>query len=262
MTNRDELVETWKREEQAPFSGWDFHHLDGRMLEEHPPWSYAARAAELMDRATSLLDMGTGGGERLLALRENWPEKVVATEDYTPNVQLATDRLAPLGVRVVETSLNRYTPMPFADAEFDLVLNRHSGTNPSEVARVLAPGGTFLTQQVHGLWAQDLIAAFGAEPAWPHATLENKVRRLQNVGLTILVAEEWSGAFAFTDVGAIVYYLKAIPWVVDSFSVETHLEHLFALQDRLERGEGLVFEARKYLVEARKDAPTGERINQ
>ncbi len=34
-------------------------------------------------------------------------------------------------------------------------------------------------------------------------------------------------------------------------------EELLALQDRLERGEGLVFEARKYLVEARKPGSLG-----
>jgi SAM-dependent methyltransferase len=253
MKRRASLVEAWKDEEQAPFTGWNFRYLDGRMVEEQPPWSYSTRAAELMGRAGAVLDMGTGGGERLLALRDRWPRKVVATEDYAPNVKLATERLEPLGVRVVEAALNRYTPMPFADGEFDLILNRHSGTHPGEVARILAPGGTFLTQQIHGLYAQDLLAAFGAEPPWPHATMENKVRRLKEAGLTIVVAEEWSGAFSFTDVGAIVYYLKAVPWLVDGFSVETHLNYLLALQDRQERGEGLVFEARKYLVEARKD---------
>ena len=252
MKSRDKLVETWKREEQEPFTGWDFSYLDGRMVEEQPPWSYPARAAELMQGASSVLDMGTGGGERLLELREYWCGKVVATEDYPPNVKLATERLAPLGVKVVDAPLNRFTSMPFSDSEFDLILNRHSGSNPNEVARTLAPGGTFLTQHVHGLWAQDLIAALDAEPRWPHATLENKVHGLEDAGLTILVAEEWSGALSFTDVGAIVYYLKAVPWLVDGFSVETHLDHLLALQHRLERGEGLVFEARKYLVEAHK----------
>lgn len=29
----DKLIEAWKREEQQPFSGWDFSYLDGRMLE-------------------------------------------------------------------------------------------------------------------------------------------------------------------------------------------------------------------------------------
>ncbi len=35
--NLNELVQAWKREEQQPFSGWDFSHLDGRMIEEQVP---------------------------------------------------------------------------------------------------------------------------------------------------------------------------------------------------------------------------------
>jgi SAM-dependent methyltransferase len=247
------LVETWKREEQQPFAGWDFSHLNGRMVEEQPPWSYPARAAELMRQASSVLDMGTGGGERLLELKEHWPAKVVVTENYPPNVKLATERLAPLGVRVVEVSLTDADRLPFADGEFDLILNRHSDMNPGEVARVLAPGGTFLTQQVHGLWGQDLLAVFDAEPLWPEETLAHTASRLEAAGLTIVTAEEWSGNFSFTDVGAIVYYLKAIPWLVPGFSVETHLAPLLALQSRLESGQGLVFEAGKYLIEALKE---------
>ena len=204
--DRDKLVETWKAEERYPFSGWDFSHLDGRMVEGQPPWPYRARAAELMARSSSVLDMGTGGGERLLALQAHWPKKVAVTEDYGPNVKLATERLGPLGVEVFDVALNRFTPMPFADGEFDLVLNRHSGTNPGEVARILAPGGVFLTQQIHGLWAQDLLAAFDAKPPWPHATLESKMTRLEAAGLRIVVEWEWAGALAFADVGAIVYY--------------------------------------------------------
>lgn len=244
------LVEAWRREEQQPFSGWDFSYLTGRMLEEEHPWSYPARAAELMQQSSAVLDMGTGGGERLLELRAYWPKKVAVTEDYPPNLELVTKRLAPLGVRVENVSLTIYDPMPFADGEFDLVLNRHSGFNAGEVARILAPGGTFLTQQVHGLWAQDLLAVFGAKPQWPEATLYNNADILKAAGLTIVRAEDWSGKLTFTDVGAIAYYLKAVPWLVPGFAVDTHLECLLELQARLERGEGLAFEAGKYLIEA------------
>ena len=69
--DREPMIAAWRREEQAPFAGWDFSHLDGRMIEEQAPWSYLARAAELMDQVSAVLDMGTGGGERLLALREH-----------------------------------------------------------------------------------------------------------------------------------------------------------------------------------------------
>ena len=254
--NPDKLVGTWKCEEEQLFSGWDFSCLDGRMLEEQAPWSYSSQAAELMRRSLYVIDLGTGGGERFQKLQEYWPKKVVATEEYLPNLKLATERLSPLGAKVVDVRLTDYDPMPFADSEFDLVLNHHSAFNPHEVARILAPGGTFLTQQVHGLWAYDLLAAFDAKPQWPEATLEKYAPQLKAAGLTIINADEWSGQLSFTDVGAIVYYLKAVPWLVPGFSVETHLKHLFKLQGRLDSGDELAFVARKYLIEARKGLPS------
>jgi SAM-dependent methyltransferase len=246
------LIASWKQEEQQPFSGWDFSYLDGRMLEDQPGWSYSARAAELLKQAASVVDLDTGGGERFLKLREHWPGKVVATENYPPNVKLASERLAPLGVQVLRVELTDFGPLPFADQEFDLVLNRHSSFNPAEVARVLTAGGTFLTQQIHGLWAADLLAAFDASPQWPEAAPEKYLPRLRAAELEIIDAREWSGKLAFTEVGALVYYLRAVPWLVPGFSVETHLKNLFQLQKQLEEQDRLVFTARKYLLEARK----------
>jgi hypothetical protein len=144
--------------------------------------------------------------------------------------------------------------MPFLDGEFDVVLNRHAPFNAFEVTRILSPGGTFLTQQVHGLWAYDLLAAFDAKPEWPEATLDKYVPRLKQAGLKIIDTQDWSGRLMFTDVGAIVYYLKAIPWLVPDFSVETHLKYLLALQERLENQKLLSFVSKKYLIEARKES--------
>ena len=206
-----DLLEHWKREEAQLFIGWDFSYLDGRMLEEQPPWSYSLRASELMGQASSVLELDTGGGERFLKLREHWPPKVVATEHYPPNFKLATERLSPFGAQVIDIELSDFNPMPFEEAEFDLVLNRHAAFNPNEVARVLTTGGTFLTQQAHGLWAVDLLAAFDARPQWPNATAERYLPRIKDAGLEIINHQDWCGKLIFTDVGAIIYYLKAVP---------------------------------------------------
>ena len=250
--NQNEQIERWKREEAQPFTGWDFSHLDGRMIEDQAPWSYSSRAAQLMRQSSSVLDLGTGGGERLLNLREYWPGRVVVTEDYPPNFKLAVDRLSPFGVTVLDVPLTDDDPMPFRDNEFDLVLDRHAGFNSNEVGRILTLGGTFLTQQIHGLWAADLLAVFDAKPQWPDSTLEKYVPRLKSARLQIVDTQEWSGHLAFTDVGAVVYYLKAVPWLVPGFSVQSHLKYLVQLQNHLDAGKELVFTARKYLIEARK----------
>jgi hypothetical protein len=73
--DRDVLVASWIREEGQPFTGWDFSYLDGRMLQEQAPWSYSTLTAERMRHASAVLDMGTGGGERLLALRVQIPDR-------------------------------------------------------------------------------------------------------------------------------------------------------------------------------------------
>jgi len=248
----DELIDGWLREEQQPFTGWDFSHLDGRMIVEQEPWSYLDRAAELMGQSASVVDLDTGGGEKLLTLRDHWPARVVATEDYAPNYELASGRLSSLGATVVRTPVSDTAAMPFADGEFDLVLNRHAAFNAHEVGRILSSGGSFLTQQVHGMWAWDLLAAFDAKPRWPDATPAKYVPLLEAAGLAVRTVEEWEGRLTFTDVGAIVYYLKAAPWEVPGFTVKTHLPHLLALQRRLEAGENLAFHAAQYLIEATK----------
>lgn len=249
--DRSGLQDQWVQEEHQPFSGWDFAHLEGRMISGEPPWSYPDRARVLMRSAASMVDIDTGGGERLLELRDSWPKKVTATEGYPPNVRLATERLAPLGVSVVEAE-STGQPLPFADGAFDLVLNRHAGINVPETARILKSGGTFLTRQVHGMWAHDLMAFFNAKPQWPWATAAKYAPELESAGLKIVAVKEWEGSIAFTDVGAIVYYLRAVPWLVPDFSVRKYLNQLHGLQDRLDAGTPLSFFAANYLIEARK----------
>ncbi len=252
MNAPTDLLAAWRAEEQAPFTGWDFSHLAGRMHEEDPPWSYPARAGELLPRAHAALDIGTGGGERLLALRAQWPPVLVATEDYPPNVLLSASRLAAQGGHVVVAPAGAAGALPFRPGAFEVVLNRHAGLNPPEIARVLAPGGIFYTQQVHGLWAQDLSALFGARPPWPDSTPEKYVPELKAAGLAVTHAQEWRGRLSFTDVGAIVYYLRAVTWLVPGFSVDAHVETLLDLHARRQRGAPLSFAARLYVIEAAK----------
>jgi SAM-dependent methyltransferase len=253
MSGQDALIESWQREEQEPFVGWDFSYLDGRWQEETPPWSYTDIVRAHLPQTDSLLDLGTGGGERLLKFQDLWPSKTVATEEWEPNFLLAMERLTPLGAEVVRANGDEVSPLPFHDESFGLVISRHTAYNLAEVERVLQPGGIFLTQQVDGRWLQDLVRLMGAEPQWSYFTLNYTLGKLLNeTNLQLQLAESWMGYLTFYDVGAIVYYLKAVPWSVEGFSVETHLDKLLALQARLARGESLRFKIGKLMLKAQK----------
>src|SRR5882757_8358574 len=132
-------------------TGWEFAWLDGRAVGSEPSWSYPDLARPLLRRAYGLLDLDTGGGE-LLAELAPLPPHTVAVEGWAPNTPVARDRLAPFGVSVL-------TELPGGEEEFDVVLSRHGRLPVKDIARLLRPGGTLLSQQV----GSDDLAALNAE---------------------------------------------------------------------------------------------------
>jgi SAM-dependent methyltransferase len=236
--------------EQA-FSGWDFSWLHGRWHEPDPAWDYR-RLVEVRARgATSLLDMGTGGGEFLASLSP-LPARTCATEGYAPNVPLARKRLAPLGIDVVTVSNDAALPLE-ADA-FALVINRHESYDAAEVRRILEPGGRFLTQQVGPRNCVQLSQYFGApvDPDVRAWTLQDPASELERAGLRVRRVEEQYLECTFFDIGAVVYYLKVIAWQVPDFTIERYHDRLFAMHQQIERDGAFYATSHRYLIEALK----------
>ena len=248
-----DLLALWKAEEQRPFVGFNFSYFADKWIDETPPWSYEDQVRALMLEAQSVLDIGTGGGEKLLAFRDVWPGQVTVTEGHPPNLQLARDRLEPLGVTVVENSETLEGEMPFDNGAFDLVINRHAAFNIVEMERILRTGGIFLTQQVDGRNLSDLSDAFETKQPWTYFTLDFVLQEIEKTNLVVETAEEWTGQTTFEEIGTLVYYLKAIPWTVPGFSVETHQQYLLKLQRRLEKEKALSFTKKLMLLKAKKE---------
>ena len=75
---------------------------------------------------------------------------------------------------------------------------------------------------------------------------------MRNSGLVLTQAEEWRGEMGFRDVGAIVYFIKAIPWQVPDFDIDKDIHCLEKLHHKLENGERLVYTQIRYLFRAEK----------
>ena len=123
------------------------------------------------------------------------------------------------------------------DAAFDFILNRHEAFAASEVARVLAPGGRFLTQQA------------GSGPDQLHALLGLRAQRRPAFDLDLLVGQAVRAGLAvedaragnlekirFADVGALAWYLRMVPWAVPGCDVTSYRQ---ALEAATARGLGI-----------------------
>ncbi|MBI2971693.1 MAG: methyltransferase domain-containing protein [Candidatus Aenigmarchaeota archaeon] len=251
MSKKDELIRQWKSDENAPFQGWNFSYLKGRYKEGEPNWNYKSIAKRLIKKSDSVLDMATGGGEAFSEILTAFKrKKAVAIEGYKPNASVARKNLRKQGVKVIYA--NETKKLPFKDEEFDLVLNRHGGFNANELARIISSGGLFFTQQVDGRNLKDLMKEFETVPKWESNTLSNVSKQLKHVEFEIVKAEEWEGKTIFKDVGALIYFLRAIPWIVDDFSFKKHRTTLERFQKRIESKGKLEFTARRFLILAKK----------
>jgi hypothetical protein len=76
--------------------------------------------------------------------------------------------------------------------------------------------------------------------------------QLEAAGLRVVAGEAGSATTTFADAGAFAYWLRAIPWIVEGFSVSAHRAALTALQRRLEEEGPLTIEEPAFVLEAEK----------
>jgi SAM-dependent methyltransferase len=249
----DELREIWKKEEDcAHIQGWDFSHIRGRYEEvDCLPWNYGEIVRSFLRDDMKLLDCDTGGGEFLLSLRHPYAN-TAATEGYPPNVRLCMERLLPLGIDVRECS--DASRIPFADASFDMIINRHGDFCAREIGRLLRPGGLFVTQQVGSDNDRELVRMVLPDAAkpFPHENLKEQRAGFAGAGFEILQADEAFGPICFYDVGAFVWFARIIEWEFPGFSVDRCFDRLLRLQQVIERDGRISGTTHRYLIVARK----------
>ncbi len=237
----------------APVEGWDFSWLEGRATEERPSWGYQRLMSRRLAATSAALDIDTGGGEAL-AGAESFPATMAATESWPPNVAGATKLLHPRGVVVVATSGE--PPLPFGDQGFELVVSRHP-ICPwwTEIARVLTPGGSYLAQHVGPRSAFELVEYFlGPQPqAHPRAP-EVEAAAAQAAGLEVVELRNERLQMHFFDVGAVVYFLRKVVWMVPDFTLDAYRDRLHQLHQHIQTDGPFVAYSSRTLIEARKPA--------
>jgi SAM-dependent methyltransferase len=233
-------------------AGWDFSWFEGRATEERPSWGYTRLLTQRLSGARSVLDIQTGGGEvfgDVLSRLDRLPSIAAATESWPPNVSMATRNLAKYAVSV--TQVGDEEALPYANSSFDFVISRHPTTvNWVEIARVLGPGGTHLSQLVGPGTNRELTEfMMGVQPTSAVRSPDRAVRDAKARGLDLVDLAQESLRVEFFDIAAVVYFLRKVVWTVPGFTVARYRNELLRLHRLIENEGPFVSHSERYLME-------------
>jgi SAM-dependent methyltransferase len=233
------------------FTGWGFSQFGtARFLGSPNPWDYNAMARDRMSAAETVLDIGTGGGERFSRLCADFTGKAVATESWHINAPIAAKRLQPLGASLIYCDDDN---LPFRDASFDLLLNRHAGMNPKDAARLLKPGGMLLTEQITGDHWGELRQFFPRSTTGRSDGFFRWLVAFRSTGLVVMDARKYAVPAAYRSLGDLVFMLCVTPWTIPDFDpLGADLATLLAIEETLTADDGLVLTQGHSLIVARK----------
>jgi ubiquinone/menaquinone biosynthesis C-methylase UbiE len=110
------------------------------------------------DRDSRILDLGTAGGEKIIEFFPDCAE--ILGTDYSPAmIDTARKNLSESGRKNISFKVMDNLKMDVPDEHFDIVVARHTCTDPVQIFRCLKPGGTLLIRGVdkYDCWSLKLL---------------------------------------------------------------------------------------------------------
>ena len=198
---------------------WDFSMFDIQ-TESLTKWDLYEILKKLANKKSKILDLGTGGGEKLL---RSFPEcaEILGTDFSEGMIETAQKNLTQSGRQNISFRLMDNLHMDVPDNYYDIVVARNTITDPKQIYRCLKPGGYLLIQGVdkYDCWSLKRIfgkgQSYNNERAVSIVDYENVLDAgFQDVELVPIYEREYfKNRILFKE------FLKKVP-IIDDFSEE------------------------------------------
>jgi ubiquinone/menaquinone biosynthesis C-methylase UbiE len=129
--------------------------------EEFTNWDMYEILKSVISEDSRILDLGTGGGEKVLKFFPEYAKEIVATDFSEAMVRTANENLKKSGRKNITFKLMDNLNMDVPDNYFDIVVARNTPSDPKQIYKCLKKGGYLL---VHGVDKYDCLSlklAFG-----------------------------------------------------------------------------------------------------
>ncbi|MBN1285040.1 MAG: class I SAM-dependent methyltransferase [Anaerolineae bacterium] len=229
-------------------TGWDFSRLS--VIVEGRAWDFYEQVAGRCDADTLLLDLGTGGGEKLLKIA-GAARLLVGVDVACAMLETARRNREAAGAGNVRFLRMDAAALQFPDGFFDVVSCRQGAFDVPEVARVLRPGGVFLTQQVAGGDKLNIKQAFGRGQGYGGHTdgpsQEAYIEAFGALGFDVQ-AFEYDATEYYATPDDLIFLLHNTP-IIPDFGRDAHdFEALARFIDEHTTGKGIKTNSKRYMI--------------
>ena len=153
-----------EKEYYEQIKDWNFDEFEIKTIRK-TNWDMFELLKKLTNENSKVLDLGTGGGEKVI---KNFPnvKEILGTDFSTEMIKTANKNLKMSGRKNITfrkmNNLNMDTPKEY----FDVVVARHTPTDPKQIYETLKPGGYLIVQGIDMFDCHELKRIFGRGQAF------------------------------------------------------------------------------------------------
>ena len=219
--------------------GWNFSRV--RAGRGPVPWEYMDVVRQYIKPSDRVLDIGTGGGEIFLSLAPYFGEGV-GIDQNPAMIEAARRNQSAQSIDNISLVTMDGSDLRFDASEFDVVLLRHLRVYVSEIARVLRPGGYFITQMVGQRSSLNILDAFGWTPSsfgadwWQ--TVADLADQFRLHGCQVITRAEYDVPYWFHDLESFMFWLMSVPWPED-IELQKHWQNINQILETSQTERGI-----------------------
>ena len=124
-------------------------------------WDMYELLRKVTDSNSRVLDLGTGGGEKVLSMFPEYLKEIVATDFSKEMIKTAKKNLKISGRKNIKFKVMDNLKLDFPKNYFDVVVARHTVIDSKQIYEVLKPGGYLIIRGVDMLDCWELKRIFG-----------------------------------------------------------------------------------------------------
>ncbi|MDN7228379.1 methyltransferase domain-containing protein [Planococcus sp. N064] len=192
-------------------NGWDFSAI--QCISEGVEWDFYGEVMKKSSSSHILLDIGTGGGEKVLKIAGSF-SLIIGIDNSKEMIHTARTNLEKSSAANVRFFQLSAETLEFPKGFFDLASSRHCSFNALELAKVLKKGGYFLTQQVSEGDKLNLKKAFGRGQSFGEkegSLKEMYIRDLKAAGFSKVAAFEYDADEYYKKPEDLIFLLTHTP---------------------------------------------------